>query len=96
MVFQATGNLSEQIANHLTEKIVRFALEPGERILEQKISEELGVSRSPIREAIRILDKTGLVTITPRCGAAVTRMSRRDVDGFCDVLSLLLGHLVKR
>lgn len=96
MAFQVTGNLSEQIASYLTDKIVRFEIEPGERILEQKISEELGVSRSPIREAIRILDKTGLVSIVPRCGATVAKMSRRDVEGFCDVLSLLLGHLVRR
>lgn len=96
MKLQATENLSEQIANYLTDKIVRFELEPGERILEQQISSELGVSRSPIREAIRILDKTGIVKITPRCGASVAKMSPHDVEGFCDVLSLLLGHLVRK
>ena len=96
MAFQVTGNLSEQIAEYLTDKIVRFELEPGERILEQRISEELGVSRSPIREAIRILDKSGLIEIVPRCGAKVTKMSKKDVDGFCDVLALLFGHLVKK
>lgn len=96
MDFHITGNLSEQIAGYLSEKIVQFELEPGQRILEQRISEELGVSRSPIREAIRILDKSGLVEIIPRCGAKVTKMSKNEVDGFCDVLSLLLCHLVRR
>lgn len=96
MAFHLSGNLSQQIADYLTDKIVKFELEPGERILEQRISEELGVSRSPIREAIRILDKTGMVEIVPRCGAKVTKMSKKDVDGFCDVLALLLGHMVRK
>jgi DNA-binding GntR family transcriptional regulator len=49
MTFKISRNLSEQIADHLVDKVIRFEIMPGERIYEQKISEELGVSRSPVQ-----------------------------------------------
>src|SRR5262245_52818459 len=51
--------------------INRGELQPGERLLEDRLAEQLGVSRNPIREAIRILENTGLVEVTPRRGAHV-------------------------
>lgn len=96
MAFKVSENLSDQVATYLSEKIIRLKLEPGERILEQKIADELGISRSPIREAIRILEKSGLVEIIPRCGARVTRVPEEFISGFCDVLSVLCGLVVRR
>ena len=96
MTFTISKNLSDQIADHLIEKVIHFEILPGERILEQKIAEELGVSRSPVREAFRILEKTGLVELIPRCGLKVTTMTEKSIDAYCDVFTLLFGHVVRR
>lgn len=96
MAFNISGTLADQIADYITEKIVRLEIPPGERILEQSIAEELGVSRSPVREAMRILEKTGMIEIVPRCGARVKTVTRESIEGFCDVFSLLFGHVVRR
>ncbi|VFQ44859.1 GntR family transcriptional regulator [Desulfoluna butyratoxydans] len=89
-------NLSDRIATYLTEKIVRLDLPPGEWVREQAIAGEFGVSRSPIREAIRILEKRGLVEIVPRCGARVTRVTEAVIEGHADVLQVLYGLVVRR
>lgn len=96
MAFKTSENLSDRIATYLSEKIIRLKLAPGERILEQSISDELGVSRSPIREAIRVLEKKGLVEIVPRCGARVSRVTETLIAGYADVLEVLYGLVVRR
>jgi DNA-binding GntR family transcriptional regulator len=66
--------LREVAAEEIREMIRRGDLQPGERLLEDRLAEELGVSRNPIREAIRILENTGLVEVTPRRGAHVAML----------------------
>lgn len=67
----AHKTLREVAADEIRDMIRRGELQPGERLLEDRLAEELGVSRNPIREAIRILENTGLVEVTPRRGAHV-------------------------
>ena len=95
-MFKTAKNLSEQIAEHLIENIINFKIPPGDRLLEQKVSEELGVSRSPVREAFRVLEKTGLVELVPRCGVKVTGFTEKRIEAYCDVFILLFGHVVRR
>lgn len=95
-MFKAAKNLSEQIAEHLIEQIIAFKMPPGERVPEQKVAEELGVSRSPVREAFRILEKTGLVELVPRCGVRVTGFNEQRIESYCDVFTLLFSHVVRR
>lgn len=54
MKFNASETLAEKIAKHLEDRIVRMEIKPGERLVEVKIAEELGVSQSSVREALRI------------------------------------------
>ena len=96
MALKMAGTLPDQIADYLLGKIVRLEIEPGERILEKELAEELGVSRSPIREALRILEKTGLVEIVPRHGARAAWLSEENIDSFYDVFTLLFTHVVRR
>ena len=70
-----TQSLPEQIAARLAERIVSGAYAPGQRILEQAVAEEFAVSRGPVREALRLLEKDGLVMILARRGAQVTNPS---------------------
>ena len=90
------ANLSEQIADHITEKIIRLEIRPGERIMEASIADELKVSRSPIREALRILEKNRLVELIPRRGARVTELSETNIVQLCDVLASLFRLMARQ
>ena len=86
-----TLSLPEQIAARLSERIVAGAYAPGQRVMEQAVSAEFGVSRGPVREALRLLEKDGLVTILPRRGAQVTRLSIAEVREIFDIRAALNG-----
>ena len=96
MTFAPKETLAVQIAQYVSDKIIRSELEPGEKIQEEKLAEELGVSRSPVREALRILVKDRLVEIVPRHGARVTQMSETYVDSLFDILGELYALGAKR
>jgi len=72
--------LSERIADTIRSNILKGALEPGERLIEPKLSEQMGISRTPIREALRLLEGEGFIEIIPRRGAVVTEVTDKDVD----------------
>ena len=70
--------LRERVHEHLKSEILANHYPPGSELLEVPLSEELGVSRGPIREALRSLESEGLVEITPRRGAVVVSLTKRD------------------
>ncbi len=86
-----THSLAEQIAARLSERIVAGRYAPGQRIMEQAIAAEFAVSRGPVREALRLLEKDGLVTILPRRGAQVTRLTITDVKEIFDIRAMVNG-----
>jgi len=88
VIFKVTS-VPEQIARYLAEKIVLLELLPGERIVESALAKKLGVSRVPIREAFRILEKKMLLELTPRHGAKVTEMPPHFVESLYDILNEL-------
>ncbi len=71
MVFKPTLNITEQIAEHLAQMVIREQFTGGTRIQELKIANELGVSRGSVREALLILERRQLIEIVPRKGAVV-------------------------
>jgi len=81
--------LYEQVAEQLRQRIFRRELEPGSWIDELKIAEEFGISRTPLREALKVLAAEGLVTMKVRRGAYVTEMSDKDMRDVYHLLSLL-------
>ena len=74
-----TLTVPEQIAARVGERILSGLWRPGERIGEQELADEFQVSRGPIREALRILEREGLVTLLARRGAVVTRLQAREL-----------------
>lgn len=90
-----TLTVPEQIAAQVGERIIDERLAPGARIGEQALASEFQVSRSPVREAIRILEREGLVSINPRRGAFVTALSYREQRELFEVRGALL-ELVAR
>lgn len=77
--------LRDVVFNTLRQAILRGELKPGERLMELKLANKLGVSRTPIREAIRKLELEGLVVMSPRKGAEVAEITE---DNLRDVLEV--------
>lgn len=71
--------LREQVYDQLKRRILTGKIKPGTRMMEIDLAEDLGVSRTPVREAIRELGKEGLVTIEPRRGAFASEISVKDM-----------------
>lgn len=83
--------LREVIFNTLREAIIVGELKPGERLMEVPLAEKMGVSRTPVREAIRKLELEGLVDMVPRKGAHVAELSIKDIINVLDVRKSLDG-----
>ena len=83
--------LRDVVFNTLRKAILKGELKPGERLMEIALAERLGVSRTPVREAMRKLELEGLVSIIPNKGAYVTGITRQDVEDIYAIRSLLEG-----
>lgn len=94
--FKASKGLAQQIAEYLGSRIIHMELKPGERLLEAKLAEEMGVSRAPLREALRILEMNGLVEFVPRRGARVSEMTEKSILALNDVVKEVVGLLAQR
>lgn len=81
--------LHEEVTQRLRDMIVESRLLPGERIQELEVAQLLGVSRTPIREAIKVLTAEGLVELLPLRGAIVKAFTARDARNMLDVIAVL-------
>lgn len=81
--------LRDVVFNTLREAILKGELQPGERLMELQLASKLGVSRTPIREAIRMLEQEGLAVTMPRKGAEVARMTLKDMEDVLEVREAL-------
>lgn len=86
-----TLTLPRQIADRMAEAIVEERFAPGERLKEVELAEGFDVSRATVREALRILERKGLVTIVPQHGAQVAKLSRQELEDMFDIRVMLLG-----
>ncbi|MFM8760391.1 MAG: GntR family transcriptional regulator [Polynucleobacter victoriensis] len=84
--------LYEEVAERLRTSIFSHEFAPGSWIDEQAIAKEYGISRTPMREAIKILAAEGLITMKMRRGAYVTEVSKSDLNQIFTVLALLEGQ----
>ncbi len=83
--------LRELVFESLREAIIQGRLKPGERLMEMQLAEEMGVSRTPVREAIRKLELEGFVVMIPRKGAYVSGISVKDIVDVFEVRAALEG-----
>jgi DNA-binding GntR family transcriptional regulator len=88
--------LPTQIADGLALDIIQERYAPGERLNEVHLAAEWGVSRSPLREALRLLEQRGLVVITPQRGARVTALSFQEVEQLFEIRAVLVGLAARR
>ena len=95
MPLKATS-LSEQIAEHLGDRIIRGELAPGAKLPESELAKQLNVSTNSLREAFRVLEGRHLIEIQPRRGARVCEVNEEQVRELYDFLFLLLAQLAAR
>ncbi len=87
--------LYEDVAERLRAQIFAHELAPGSWLDEQSLAQQFGISRTPMREAIKVLASEGLVTTKMNRGAYVTEVDKRDLEQIFTVLSLLEGQAAK-
>lgn len=87
-------SLVELAVARLKYEILSGATDPGERLVEEQLTRRLGISRAPLREALRLLAEQGLVEHTPRRGSRVATLSDRDVHELYAVRDVLERHVV--
>lgn len=90
------ATITEQVYRYLRDAIVKGELKPGERLVEQVIAEELGLSKTPVREAITRLEREGLVTTLPQRRSEVRRLSEKDVEDLMELRALLEAFAAKK
>ncbi|MRD72163.1 FCD domain-containing protein [Rhodocyclus tenuis] len=84
--------LYQEVAERLRQRIFSHELAPGEWIDEQALVVAYGISRTPLREALKVLAAEGLVTLKPRRGCYVTEISERDLDDIFPLMAMLEGR----
>ncbi len=93
---EPTLSIPEQIASRLGDRILGGDMAPGERIGEQELADGFGVSRGPVREALRILEREGLATILPRRGAIVTALAPDEIRELMEIRAGLFEVAVRK
>jgi DNA-binding GntR family transcriptional regulator len=83
--------LHHEVADRLRDLILRGELQPGEKLNERALSERFGISRTPLREAIKVLSTGGLVELQPNRGAIVTRLTRKQAEDLFQIMGALEG-----
>lgn len=87
--------LYQEVAERLRQRIFSHELPPGSWVDEQALADDYGISRTPLREALKVLASEGLVTLKPRRGCYVTEISERDLDEIFNVMALLEGQCAR-
>ena len=88
-------SLTEVVASALRKALLSGDLAPGDKLVEAEIARQMGISRGPVREAIRMLEQHGLVHIEPRKGACVASLSIQDVKEICTLRAALEGLAIR-
>jgi len=83
------SNLSDKVYNILLDRIITRKIKPGEKLIEEELAENLGISRTPVREALNRLFKDDLIELIPRKGGYIKKLTVRDVEEVYEVREIL-------
>jgi DNA-binding GntR family transcriptional regulator len=82
-------SLSDRILNIIEKAILNGSIKPGERLIETELARNLGISKSPVREALKRLEGEGIVQLLPRKGYYVRDIDRKSIEDFFDVMFII-------
>lgn len=91
----ATQSVSQQISDYLRAAIVQGSIKPSQRLIEETLAQQLGVSRTPVREALRRLEAEGLVEFQAQKGARVRSVSLDELNALYELRILLEGYAAR-
>jgi DNA-binding GntR family transcriptional regulator len=91
LVIKSEKTLRRKIYDHLREQLLNGEIPPRHHLIEAKIAEDLGISRTPVREALHSLELEGLIESIPRVGYVVKPISEREVEEICEIRSEIEG-----
>src|SRR5471032_803215 len=94
--YQLYATLPAQIAAQIGRAIVDDEFKPGQKLREVDLAQSFGVSRASVREALRMVESEGLVTILPQRGAQVTALSVEELQDVFDIRANLMGLVCQR
>jgi DNA-binding GntR family transcriptional regulator len=87
-------SLTAVVLDDMRRRILTGGFRPGERIAESEVAAKLGISRSPVREAFRVLEREGLITTLPRKGSFITEISPQDVEELFGLRDIVECHAI--
>ena len=87
--------LTEQVYQSLKTRIINHSLKPGSRLVVGSVAKEAGTSLTPVREALRLLERDGLVEMVPHKGAVIRKLSQKEFEDIFAVRAVLEGLAVK-
>lgn len=89
------ASLSQQAVEELRRRITGHDLLAGQRLDESALADELGISRTPLREALKVLSAEGLIELRPRRGCYVTELGHGDLEDIFPIMALLEGEVAR-
>jgi DNA-binding GntR family transcriptional regulator len=92
----AVKSLHQEVAQRIRDMIRKGLLQKGDRIVEKELCEMMGTSRTPLREALRLLSSEGLIDLVPHKGAYVAQPSMREIREMFEVMSILEGTCARK
>lgn len=95
MAGEAKARLVEKVVRQLSRDIIAGVYSPGDRIREPEVSARLGISRAPVREALRVLEHEGMLEVTPWRGARVINPSPDEIADLFDLLAAIEGIVAR-
>ena len=91
LVIRNEKTIRRKIYEHLREQLLNGEIRPRHHLIEAKIAEDLGVSRTPVREALHNLELEGLIESIPRVGYVVKPISEQEAEEICEIRAVIEG-----
>ena len=91
LIIKNTKSIRQKIYGHLREQLLNGEIPPHQHLVETKIAKEVGISRTPIREALHSLELEGLIESIPRVGYVVKPISEDEVEEICEIRAAIEG-----
>lgn len=95
LVIRKDKTIRQKVYHHIREEILKGAIAPKDRLIEARIAEEIGTSRTPVREALHNLELEKLVVSIPRVGYVVRGMDMEEVEQICEIRAAIEGLAVE-
>lgn len=89
LVIKPSATIRQRVHKYIREKILTGAIAPGERLVETAIANEIGASRTPVREALHALEREGLIESRSRVGYVTTLVTEDELDEICEIRSAI-------